>query len=195
MVANGVLKITARRDGNDEYTSARVITRNKQQFKYGRMRFRANIANCQAVGTWPALWMLPEQNIYGNWPNSGEIDIMESVGHEADKFFGTVHTGAFNHAINTQMGGHVFESKSEWHVFEIEWQVDRIKFAIDGRVYYEFAPPDLTEPAQWPFNQDFHLLMNIAVGGSWGGAQGVDSASFDGDGQYMEVDWVRFYSG
>jgi beta-glucanase (GH16 family) len=93
-ISNGTLHIVAKQDSGYSlpYTSTRMVTRGKHIFKYGRVQFRANLALCKAIGTWPALWMLPENKVYGTWPKSGEIDIMEAVGHVADKFFGTVHT-------------------------------------------------------------------------------------------------------
>ena len=122
MVQNGTLSITARNESlSGEYTSARLVTRGLQSFLYGRIQFRANLSRCKANGVWAALWMLPETNEYGIWPNSGEMDVMESVGHETDIFHGTVHTGAYNHQSNTQRGASVAVSKDEWHVFEIDW--------------------------------------------------------------------------
>jgi beta-glucanase (GH16 family) len=195
-VANGILRITARKEslGGKEYTSARMVTRGLQAFRYGRIRFRAKLAGCIALGTWPALWLLPEQWVYGGWPKSGEIDVMEAVGYEENKFHGSIHTESFNHGIGTQKGGTIIKPESDWHIFEIDWQLDRIRFAVNKEVYFEFAPDDINNPAQWPFNEDFHILLNIAVGGNWGGLQGVDTAAFEGDGQYMEIDWVRVYS-
>ena len=132
--------------------------------------------------------------MYGGWPNSGEIDVMEAVGYEENKFHGSVHTGAYNHGIGTQKTASVIKSELDWHIFEIDWQEDKIMFAVNGEVYFTFAPDDVTDSAKWPFDQDFHLLLNIAVGGMWGAVEGVDAAAFEGDGQYMELDWVRVYS-
>ncbi len=196
VVADGVLRISAKKESVNgrEYTSARMVTRDKHVFRYGRIRFRARTSGCTARGTWPALWLLPEDWVYGGWPNSGEIDVMEAVGYEENKFHGTVHTGAYNHGIGTEKTGSVTKSELDWHIFEIDWQEDKIIFAVDGEVYFTFAPDDLNDSAKWPFNQDFHLLLNIAVGGNWGAAQGIDVAAFEGAGQYMELDWVRVYS-
>lgn len=110
----------------------------------------------------------PNIGSMGAAPNSGEIDVMEAVGYEDDTFHGTVHTQAYNHAINTQKGGSVSKSTADWHVFEIDWQVDKIRFAVDREVYYEFAPVNVNNKAEWPFDQEFHLLLNIAVGGTLG---------------------------
>jgi beta-glucanase (GH16 family) len=194
LVGNGVLRISAKK-ANGEYTSTRMVSRGKKAFRYGRIRLRARLAGCTAKGTWPALWMLPESWVYGGWPNSGEIDIMEAVGYEENMFHGSVHTSAYNHAIGTQKTGSVSKPEADWHVFEIDWQADKIRFAVDNQVYFVFAPDDISDSTKWPFNQDFHLLLNIAVGGNWGGLNGVDAPAFeDADGQYIEVDWVRAYS-
>ena len=106
----------------------------------------------------------------------------------------SVWTGAYNKGMGTQKTASVLKSELEWHIFEIDWQEDKIQFAVDGKVYFTFSPDDVNDSAKWPFDQDFHLILNIAVGGNWGGVEGVDAASFEGDGQYMEVDWVRVYS-
>ena len=171
-----------------------MVTSGLHSFRYGRIRFRAKVAGCTAKGTWPALWLLPELWVNGDWPKSGEIDVMEAVGYEENRFYGSVHTESFNHGIGTQKTGTIIKPETDWHIFEIDWGADKIRFVIDKEVYFVFAPEDINNPALWPFNEDFHLLMNIAVGGNWGGLQGVDAAAFEGDGQYMEIDWVRVYS-
>ena len=134
---------------------------------------------------------LPEDKVYGGWPKSGEIDVMEAVGHEADRLYGTVHTSSFNGMDGTQKGGSIYKSKNDWHVFEINWELDRIQFAVDKQIYFEYQRGD---PIDWPFNEEFYLIINVAVGGSWGGAAGIDDTAFEGEGQVMEVDWVRVYA-
>jgi beta-glucanase (GH16 family) len=193
VVADGVLRISAKKESVNgrEYTSSRMVTRGKHIFRYGRIRFRARTSGCTARGTWSALWLLPEDWVYGGWPNSGEIDVMEAVGYEENKFHGGFHTGADDHTKKT---GSITKSELDWHIFDIDWQEDKIIFAVNGEVYLTYAPDDVNDSANWPFDQDFHLLLNIAVGGNWGGAQGVDEAAFEGTGQYMELDWVRVYS-
>ena len=93
-ISNGTLKIAAKKETGftQPYTSARIVTRGNHAFKYGRVQFRATLSKCKAIGTWPALWMLPEHHVYGGWPQSGEIDVMETVGHQPNRFFGTIHT-------------------------------------------------------------------------------------------------------
>ena len=117
---------------------------------------------------------------------------METVGHENDKIFGTVHTAAYNVMKGTQKGGAIYKSKADWHTYEVNWEQDRIQFAVDNQVYYAFSRGESVD--EWPFDQEFHLIMNIAVGGTWGGAKGIDEAAYEGPGQVMEVDWIRVYS-
>ena len=107
------------------------------------------------------LIQLPEYKVYGGWPNSGEVDVMEAVGHEQDLFFGTVHTAAYNGMAGTQKGRAISKSKDDFHIFEVDWKEDRIQFAIDGQIYFEYMRGDTFDV--WPFDQEFHLIMNVAV--------------------------------
>merc|ERR1719222_425805 len=119
--------------------------------------------------------MLPTAWVHGGWPHSGEIDIMEHVGYDPARVHGTVHTGAYNHILGTQVGGSAAGvAVEEWHTYSIDWTRERIRFLLDGGEYARFARPPSSGPAEWPFDERFYLLLNIAVGGSWGGAQGVD---------------------
>jgi beta-glucanase (GH16 family) len=190
-VENGHLIIQARKENyhDKQYTSARLITKNKGDWKYGRMEIRARLP--KGKGMWPAIWMLPTDWEYGDWPKSGEIDIMEHVGYMPDSIFGTVHTGAFNHTLGTQKGRSIFckDVYDAFHIYSIEWREDRIDFFIDNKQYYSFSN-NKSGAAAWPFDKRFHLLLNIAVGGNWGGKYGVDDAIFP---QSMEVDYVRVY--
>ena len=177
-----------------QYTSARLITKNKGDWLYGKIEVSAKLPGGR--GTWPAIWMLPTDWDYGDWPASGEIDIMEHVGYDEKKVHATVHTGAYNHMSNTQLGngGIVVESAlEEYHVYAIEWLPDRILFFIDGEQVYEFNPTEVVvSPTykDWPFDRRHHLLINIAIGGDWGGAQGIDPNL---QSAVMEVDYVRVY--
>lgn len=98
---------------------------------------------------------------------------------------------AYNGLSGTQKGSSISISKDDWHVFEINWEVDRIQFAVDKPIYFEYPRGDSS--SVWPFDQEFHLIMNVAVGGNWGGQQGIDSNAFTGAGQIMEIDYVRVY--
>jgi beta-glucanase (GH16 family) len=191
-VENGRLVIEARREpmGSRQYTSARLVSRGKGDWLYGRIEARAKLPSGR--GTWPAIWMLPTDWAYGGWPASGEIDIMEHVGYERDSVYGTVHTAAFNHAIGTQKGNRIFDATAErdFHVYAVDWTPAKIDFSMDGRVYYTFGNNG-TGSAAWPFDRRFHLLLNLAVGGNWGGKLGVDETIWP---QRMEVDYVRVYA-
>lgn len=194
-VADGFLTIEARKESYEgkDYTSARLITKNKGDWKYAKIEVCAKLP--KGVGTWPAIWMLPTGNVYGGWPNSGEIDIMEHVGYEQDSIHASVHTKAYNHKIGTQKSGNVqIEGVSEeFHVYSLEWLPDHLEIAVDGEVYFTFDPKQYTKTPgykEWPFDQNMHLLLNIAIGGSWGGAKGVDDSVYP---QQMVVDYVRVY--
>jgi len=134
---------------------------------------------------------MPQSSVYGNWPKSGEIDVMEAVGYDPNKFFGTIHTEFYNGMNGKQQGSNIYRSSDDWHTFEINWEQDRIQFAIDQQIYFEY--PRGNSIGAWPFDQFFYLIMNVAVGGNWGGKQGIDENAFLGTGQVMEVDWVRVY--
>lgn len=190
-VENGVLIIEARKEQMDSsaYTSARLVTRGKHAQRYGRVEVRAKLPSGR--GTWPAIWMLPRENQYGGWPRSGEIDIMEHVGYEPDSVFGTVHTEAYNHSIGTQRGGQIYlpDAETAFHTYAIDWTTDQIDFWVDDQKYFTFQNEKSGSEA-WPFDQAFYLILNIAVGGNWGGAQGIDDSIWP---QRMEIDYVRFY--
>ena len=190
-VENGHLVISARKEnfGKREYTSARMITKNKGDWKYGRIEVKAKLP--KGKGIWPAIWMLPTKSAYGGWPKSGEIDIMEFVGYMPDSIFGSVHTGLYNHTIGTQRtkGIVLKDLANAFHVYAIEWTEEKISFLIDDKKYYEFKN-ERSGAGAWPFDQEFHLILNIAVGGNWGGKFGVDDSIFP---QRMEIDYVRVY--
>lgn len=191
-VENGRLIIEARREsmGSANYTSARMVTRNVGDWLYGRIEVRAKMPSGR--GTWPAIWMLPTDWEYGGWPHSGEIDIMEYVGHDHGVVHGTIHTSAFNHMSGTQRGGSTIRNDlhTEFYTYAIEWDEDRILWFIDDEQYFTFERQSSWTSAQWPFDRRFHLILNIAIGGSWGGQQGIDDDIFP---QTMEVEYVRVY--
>ncbi len=190
-VESGNLIIEAHKSnmGGQSYTSARLVTKGKGDWKYGTISIRAKLPN--GLGTWPAIWMLPSENIFGGWPKSGEIDIMEHVGYAQDSIYGTVHTTSFNHMIGTQVGKASYhpDAESTFKTYTLNWDEKQIEWFIDGVSYHSFENRNLSEK-EWPFDENFHLIMNIAVGGNWGGKKGVDSQIWP---QRMEVDWVRVY--
>jgi len=171
------------------YTSGRLSTKKKGDWLYGKVEVKAKVPGGR--GIWPAIWMLPTDKAYGEWPRSGEIDIMEHVGYNPDSIFTTVHTEAFNHSINTQVGVGTYcpDCEDRFCVYGIEWDEGQIDFFIDDDLVFTFSNSG-NGSDEWPFNKPFHLLLNVAVGGNWGGANGVDDSIFPAS---MIVDYVRVY--
>lgn len=190
-VKDGCLILEARRElmGNRTYTSARLVSRQKGDWTYGRVEVRVRVP--EGLGVWPAVWMLPTAWAYGEWPKSGEIDIMEHVGYLPDTIFGSIHTEAFNHLVGTQVTQGVFNASAstQFHTYGVQWSADKIDFFQDGKVYQTFFNTG-RGAAEWPFDQDFHLVLNLAVGGNWGGRKGVDETIWP---RSMLVDYVRVY--
>ncbi|QNL52562.1 glycoside hydrolase family 16 protein [Olivibacter sp. SDN3] len=191
-IQDGVLLLRAQKKKleNRPYTSARLVTKNKVDMKYGKLEVRAKLP--KGRGLWPAIWMLPTDRKYGGWPKSGEIDIMEHVGFKPDTVYGSVHTDRFNHIIGTEKtcGIAVEDPYNIFHVYTIVWNERFIDFLLDGQQFYRFENSNMGY-AEWPFDQSFHLLMNIAVGGNWGGQQGIDEDVFPAT---MQIDYVRYYT-
>ncbi len=171
------------------YSSARLRTYGKGDWKYGRIEVKAKVASGQ--GIWPAIWMLPTDWLFGGWPSSGEIDIMEHVGYDLGVVHGSVHTEAYNHKINTQRSSarKIANVDTEFHVYSIIWDKDKISFFIDDVQYFLFENDKQGNYKTWPFDQRFHLLINIAVGGDWPGNPD-NSTNFP---RKMLVDYVRVY--
>jgi beta-glucanase (GH16 family) len=193
VVDGGVLTITARAEaaGGKNYTSARLRTAGKGDWKYARVEARARLP--QGQGLWPAIWMLPTDDTYGGWAASGEIDIMELLGHEPATVHGTIHYGG--EWPNNQSTGRSYSLSSgtfvdDFHTFALEWEAGVIRWFVDGELYQtitEWSTAGFQFPA--PFDQRFHLLLNVAVGGAW---PGEPDATTDFP-QQMVVDWVRVY--
>jgi beta-glucanase (GH16 family) len=196
-VKDGVLTIRTIKENYEgsSYTSTRLVSRDKGDWLYGKIQVRAKVPPGQ--GTWPAIWMLPTDWVYGGWPHSGEIDIMEYVGYDPNRIHGTIHTGAYNHSLGTQVGVSttVNTAEEEFHVYEMEWEVGEIRLYIDGTQFatFNYDPEDNIDVANeeaWPFDQRFHLLLNTAFGGNWGGATGIDPSITSVD---FVIDYVRVY--
>lgn len=190
-IKNGNLVIQAIKEDykTRKYTSARLRTKNKADFKFGRIDIRARLPKGQ--GIWPAIWMLPTDEVYGGWPKSGEIDIMELVGHAPNRLHGTAHYGldwpknVFKSDTLVLASG---DFSDTFHVFSIVWEKDVIRWYMDGIRYHELRPADL-QPHRYPFNERFHFILNLAVGGNWPGSP--DSTTVFP--QQMLVDYVRVY--
>lgn len=197
-VENGMLVITARREdlstlglgdwSGQRYSSARLLTRGKGDWRYGFVEVRARLP-C-GRGTWPAIWMLSSPPQFA-WPDDGEIDIMEHVGFDPGVVHGTVHTAAYNHTRGNSRTAtvNVSDACNEFHRYQMHWTATRITIGVDDRYYYQYSN-DGSGNAEWPFDSPQYLILNVAVGGDWGGQQGVDDAIFP---VRMEIDYVRVY--
>ncbi len=189
---DGKLRITALKESYQgyEYTSAHIRTEAARSWRYGRME--ASIKLPGTPGFVPAFWMLPLDDLYGWWPFSGEIDIMEHPTNEVTKIYGTVHTENYN-----LFGGplppqgsktDVPDAENAFHLYAIEWTPESIEFFVDDQMYYSFDNASGSSNT-WPFNQPFYIIMNLAVGGGWVGTP-TESTVFPA---IMEIDYVRVY--
>ena len=191
-VENGMLVITARVERwqqRADYTSASLTTRGKFDFTYGKVEIRARVP--AGRGTWPALWTLGTNISQVNWPKCGEIDIMEFVGYLPDKFHFSAHTQAFNHKLGTHKTL-AFDSpaaSADFHRFGIIWTPQTISWFLDGKKVFEF-PNDGQGDAHWPFYQPQYLLINLAIGGKWGGVKGIAPDIFPAK---FAIDYVRVW--
>ena len=175
-VEGGCLVIESRKEdyAGAHYTSASVNTLGKRQFFRGRIEVRAKIPT--GVGSWPAIWMMGTDVTTVGWPECGEIDIMENVGYEPDTIYATVHTpGSVNDPGLIVKGGHIDipDPFAGFHVYAVEWRADRLDFFVDDRRYFTYAK-DARYPDYWRFDKPFYVLLNTAVGGNWGGQNGID---------------------
>jgi beta-glucanase (GH16 family) len=175
--------------GPCEYTSARLTTQYRAEFAYGRIESRIRVP--QGAGLWPAFWSLGTDIGEVGWPQTGEIDFMEFVGRLPNEIFGTIHGPGYS---GGQSFGNVYDFGepvyNDYHTFAIEWEPDLIKWYVDGNLYHTAVPADVA-PNEWVFNDPIYMLLNVAVGGNFGGPVGSDT-TFP---QSMLVDYVRVYQG
>lgn len=186
---DGKMIIEAKKESysGKQYTSSKILTSGKKTFKYGRIDIRAKLP--KGKGIWPAFWLLPQANVYGGWPKSGEIDLMELVGHEPNKVYGTVHYGPGPGSIQISRGYTATNPfNDEFHVFSLEWKQDQIKWFVDGNLYSTVNKTDVGSNT-WPFNEEFFLIFNLAVGGNWPG--NPDATTYFP--QWLIVDYIRVY--
>jgi beta-glucanase (GH16 family) len=194
------------KEATRDFSSARLTTRGKAAWRYGRIEVRAKLP--QGQGTWPAIWMLPEKNTYGPWAASGEIDILEAVnlgvlctkcsGGRENTILGTLHFGGKwpgNKQASTEIAyPGVLDG---FHTYAIEWFADRIVWQVDGRTFAEQGAGKWFTAASKdpgaPFNQPFHLILNLAIGGEFPEGRGLGGVRDDGYPKRMEVDWVRVW--
>jgi len=190
-VKDGVLNITAIREdfGGKEYSSARLMS--KADWKYGKIEVNAKLP--AGRGTWSAIWAMPGGWTFhdGNWPDVGEIDIMEHVGHNLGVIHASAHSKDYQWQKNTQQTAviSVPEVSEEFHSYILEWTPDVMNIFVDDSLYFQYENEGLGE-SKWPYDKPFYLIMNVAVGGAWGDDEGIDEEAFP---QTMEVDYVRVY--
>lgn len=189
-LSGGSLQITAKEESymGADYTSARIRTSNKVDWTHGKMEARMKLPEGQ--GIWPACWMLPTDNVFGGWPHSGEIDIMEYLGHETDKAYGTIHY-SINNAHNYDGDSYTLASggfNDAFHTFTVEWESGAVRWYIDDVLFHSVTETSLgIDP--WVFDEDFHFIVNLAVGGNWpGNPDGTTVFP-----QTLEVDYLRVY--
>lgn len=192
-IVNGHLVITAKKQsfGGHDYTSSRLTTKGKQQFKFGRIDIRAALPS--GKGVWPALWMLGSNIDATGWPACGEIDIMELTGDVPNRVVGTLHYGSnvaqhqYNSFSRFADNGDSYQEK--FHVYSIVWENNKIEFLVDDVVFATQTPADMKNGQLYPFNKHFFFVMNVAVGGNWPGFPDT-STRFP---QYLIVDYIRVF--
>lgn len=187
VVADGVLKITAKREsfGASNFTSARLLTMDKFEFTYGKVEVRAKLP--EGGGTWPAIWMLGADFDVIDWPACGEIDIMEHVGNNQGVVQAALHTPSSFGDTQNKGTTNIETVSSEFHTYSVEWSAESIDFSVDGNPYYSYNPAT-KDNQTYPFNKDFFIILNVAMGGDLGGD--IDPAFTE---SAMEVDYVRVY--
>jgi beta-glucanase (GH16 family) len=184
-IKNGNLIIHAKKESN-KYTSTKITTKDKKSFLYGRMETRAKLP--VGSGIWPAFWMLGQNIDQIGWPKSGEIDILEYIGKEPHMVFTTLHTqDSHGNTINTKKT--IFPTIEEgFHVFALDWTKDKMEFYVDDTLVYTFQPKVKNDDT-WPFNKPFYFILNVAIGGNFGGPA-VDDSIFPQD---FIIDYVKVY--
>lgn len=185
VVNNGILSITAKKIEGTVY-SIRMNTNKGWTYGY----FEARIKVATGKGAWSAFWMMPKN--FTAWPDDGEIDIMEHVGYDPTKVHASIHCKSYNHTIGTQRTANrtVSSAQTEFHVYAVEWTTDYIKGYVDGVNYFTFTNDKANNPNTWPFNDPFYLKLNLAWGGNWGGAQGIDESALPAT---YQIDYVRVF--
>lgn len=196
-VKDGILSITAKKMGPGQragdYTSSRIVS--KRTFTYGRMEIRAKMPEFRGNGLWPAIWMLGENISEVGWPACGELDIMEYVSYTPGTVYHAVHTEANNHVKQTEISSGPIklpEIESSFHTYGLIWTSTELRFYIDDQENPNliFTRPKEFDTSTWPFDHPFYFILNVAVGGNWGGQMGVDDTIFPSK---MEVDYIRVY--
>ena len=175
---------------NAEYTSGRINTDDKFSSTYGRFDIRAKLP--KGKGSWPAIWMLGESISTIGWPSCGEIDIMEHVGYDEGVIHGSIHTAGYNHMYNTQKSGSKFVDSvtDSFQVYSLEWSPFYLRYLINDQPFFFVYNDGNGDRDEWPFDEPHYIILNLAIGGDWGGAQGVSASAFP---MKMFIDYVRVY--
>ncbi len=196
-VSGGILTINCYKVNNNgtygSYTSARINTTGKKSFKYGRVEARLKLP--KGLGTWPAFWMLGDNIATVGWPKCGEIDNMEYVGADPLWVQGSLHSQS-QYGNNSRNGRYQLPAsndESQWHVYGIQWDATKIAFYVDdsSSPYYTCYAPTSKTADNWPFDNSFFIILNLAFGGDWGGYKGIDTSLTT---MSYQIDWVRYYS-
>jgi beta-glucanase (GH16 family) len=183
-------KVREQRDAEEaNYTSASLTTDGKAAWTHARIEVRAKLPSGR--GTWPAIWTLGTNIGEAGWPACGEIDIMEFVGFDPGVVHANIHTRKYNHVMHTGKGEKIAlpDASEAFHVYAVEWDAEKIDFFVDGRKYFTYHNEG-TGPDAWPYDKDQYLILNLAIGGDWGGRKGIDDGIFP---QRYEIDYVRVY--
>jgi beta-glucanase (GH16 family) len=172
-----------------DYTSASLTTRGKANWTYGRIEVRAKLP--PGRGTWPAIWTLGTNSSQVGWPACGEIDIMEFVGFDPGIIHANVHTKKYNHVMKNGKGSRISISDASevFHNYVLEWDQNHLDFFVDDKKYFTYTNEGSGVDA-WPYDKDQFLILNLAIGGAWGGAKGIDETCFP---QRYYIDYVRVY--
>ncbi len=190
-VSDGILKITALKEEfqDKNYTSARLIS--KAGWQHGKFEISAKLP--AGRGTWAAIWMMPYgwSFNHGNWPDIGEFDIMEHVGHNPGVIHASAHSKDYQWQKGTQKTDtiRIADATTTFHTYTWEWDENFVKAYVDNQLFFTYENEGLGE-SKWPYDKPFYLILNVAVGGAWGSVNGIDNEAFP---QTMEVDYVRVY--
>ncbi len=193
---NGYLYLRAQKEtpfnpNQPGYTSGRITTKDKVEMQYGYWEIKAKLPS--GIGTWPAIWMLNSKIDSIPWPNSGEIDIMEHVGYDENRVFFSIHNeDLFGNVHGTnQQGVYYYEEiEDDFHIYSVEWNENEIKGFVDGVQYFNISKLSNFNYSQWPYDSPFFLIINLAIGGDWGGVQGVENSIFPSS---FIIDYARMF--
>ena len=185
VVKDGILSIIAKKINGKVY-SIRMNTNNSWKYGYFEARLQLPVGK----GTWPAFWMMPKNGT--SWPGDGEIDIMEEVGYRPNYVSSAIHCNAYNHIKKTEKTQETLIStaQTEFHIYALEWTEDYIRTYVDGKELFYFANDQKGNKDTWPFNSAFYIKLNLAWGGNWGGAQGIDESALPAT---YKIDYVRVF--